>query len=109
MLLKFFKLTLQGPSISVRASDKRIHCDEEFSDSEDEFPSGETGGRRDRVSFKQKPKRIRTEGEKKEGGTGTVNQLSLCLRKPTICVPTRSDTNRSVKAQKMVRGWKFWM
>ena len=30
------------------------------------------------------------------------------MRKPTIRVPTRSDTNRAVQAQEMVRGWKFW-
>ena len=24
-------------------------------------------------------------------------------------VPTRSDTNRPVQSQKMVRGWKFWI
>ena len=33
--------------------------------------------------------------------------LSLCVRKPTIWVPTRSHTNRAVQSQKMVRGWKF--
>ena len=33
--------------------------------------------------------------------------LSLCVRKPTIWVPTWSDTNRAVQSQKMVRGWKF--
>lgn len=50
--------------ISIRASDKRIHCDEEYSDSEDEYGPSEAGGRRERVSFKQKPKRLRTEGDK---------------------------------------------
>ena len=35
--------------------------------------------------------------------------LSLCVRKPTICVPTRSNTNRAVQSQKMARGWKFWI
>uniref|UniRef100_H2SKE2 Histone deacetylase 1 n=1 Tax=Takifugu rubripes TaxID=31033 RepID=H2SKE2_TAKRU len=45
--------------ISIRAHDKRIACEEEFSDSEDE---GE-GGRRNSVSFK-KAKRAKTEGEK---------------------------------------------
>ena len=35
--------------------------------------------------------------------------LSLCVRKPTIWVPTRSDTNRAVQSQKMARGWKFWI
>ena len=35
--------------------------------------------------------------------------MSLCMRKPTIWVPTRSDTNRAVQAQKMVRDLKFWI
>lgn len=43
----------------VRAHDKRIACEEEFSDSEDE---GE-GGRRNAASFK-KVKRAKTEGDK---------------------------------------------
>ena len=30
------------------------------------------------------------------------------MRKPTSWVPTRSDTNRAVQSQKMVRGWNFW-
>ena len=30
------------------------------------------------------------------------------MRKPTIWVPTRSDTNRAVQSQIMVRGWTFW-
>ena len=33
--------------------------------------------------------------------------MSLCVRKQTICVPTRSDTNRAVQSQKMARGWTF--
>ncbi|CAG09908.1 unnamed protein product, partial [Tetraodon nigroviridis] len=45
--------------ISIRAHDKRIACEEEFSDSEDE---GE-GGRRNSASFK-KAKRAKTEGDK---------------------------------------------
>ncbi|KAK7503977.1 hypothetical protein BaRGS_00004709 [Batillaria attramentaria] len=48
--------------ISIRASDKRITCEEEFSDSEDE---GE-GGRRDRASYKPKAKKPRVDEEKKE-------------------------------------------
>ena len=52
----------------VRASDKRITCEEEFSDSEDE---GE-GGRRDRTNFKPKAKKPRLEDEKKEGDKGMV-------------------------------------
>ena len=35
-------------------------------------------------------------------------EMSLCVRKPTILVPTRSETNEAVQSQKMVRGWKFW-
>ena len=33
--------------------------------------------------------------------------MSLCMRKPNIWVPTRSDTNRAVQSQKMVRSLKF--
>ncbi|XP_013405014.1 probable histone deacetylase 1-B isoform X2 [Lingula anatina] len=51
--------------ISIRASDKRITCEEEFSDSEDE---GE-GGRRDRVSHKRKRPKM-DEGEKKDEEKG---------------------------------------
>ena len=29
------------------------------------------------------------------------------MRKTTIWVPTRSDTNWAVQSQKMARGWKF--
>ena len=35
--------------------------------------------------------------------------LSLVMRKPTMCFPNRSDTNRAVQAQKMARVWKFWI
>ena len=35
--------------------------------------------------------------------------MSMCVRKPTIWDPTRSDTNRAVQSQKMVRGWEFWI
>uniref|UniRef100_A0A671T9F3 Histone deacetylase n=1 Tax=Sinocyclocheilus anshuiensis TaxID=1608454 RepID=A0A671T9F3_9TELE len=45
--------------ISIRAHDKRIACDEEFSDSEDEGQ----GGRRNTANYK-KPKRVKTEEEK---------------------------------------------
>ncbi|KAI1901805.1 hypothetical protein AGOR_G00038180 [Albula goreensis] len=45
--------------ISIRAHDKRIACDEEFSDSEDEGQ----GGRRNTANYK-KAKRVKTEEEK---------------------------------------------
>uniref|UniRef100_A0A0E9WNI6 Uncharacterized protein n=1 Tax=Anguilla anguilla TaxID=7936 RepID=A0A0E9WNI6_ANGAN len=48
--------------MSIRASDKRIACDEEFSDSED---AGE-GGRRNVANHKKSTKRARVEEEKKE-------------------------------------------
>ena len=35
--------------------------------------------------------------------------MSLCVRKPTIWVPKRSDTNRTVQSQKMEKDWKFWI
>ena len=40
----------------------------------------------------------------------TFNRLkyvSLCLRQPTIWVPTSSDTNWAVQSLTMVRGFKF--
>ena len=51
------------------------------------------------------------------GSTKMLNKLVVsgrrneqqCVRKPTIRVPTRSDTNRAVQEQKLVRGWKFWI
>lgn len=48
---------------TVRATDKRIACDEEFSDSEDE---GE-GGRRNVATHKKGSKRPRLEEDKKDG------------------------------------------
>ena len=35
------------------------------------------------------------------------NQLCLCMRKPTIWVPTRSDTNQAIQSQKQARSLKF--
>uniref|UniRef100_A0AAQ5Y169 Histone deacetylase 2 n=1 Tax=Amphiprion ocellaris TaxID=80972 RepID=A0AAQ5Y169_AMPOC len=49
--------------LSIRATDKRIACDEEFSDSEDE---GE-GGRRNAANHKKGAKRPRVDEDKKEG------------------------------------------
>ena len=31
------------------------------------------------------------------------------MRKPTAWFQNRSDTNRAVQAQKMARGWEFWI
>ena len=35
--------------------------------------------------------------------------MSLCMTKPTIWVPTRTDTNQPVQSQKQARGLKFWI
>ena len=35
--------------------------------------------------------------------------MSHLVRKPTMWFANRSDTNRAVQSQKMVRGWKFWI
>lgn len=59
---------------SVRAHDKRIACEEEFSDSEDEA-EGQGGGRRNAANHK-KVKRVKKEeekeGEEKKGETDPV-------------------------------------
>ena len=31
------------------------------------------------------------------------------MRKPTMWFSNKSDTNKAVQAQKMARGWKFWI
>ena len=36
-----------------------------------------------------------------------VSILSLCMRKPAIWVPTRSDTNRAVQSKKQARSLEF--
>ena len=36
-----------------------------------------------------------------------VTEINLCVRKPTIWLPTRSDTNRPVQSQKQARFLKF--
>ena len=35
--------------------------------------------------------------------------MSHLVGKPTMWFPNRSDTNRAVQSQKMVRDWKFWI
>lgn len=70
------KIIKKCVSLPVRAHDKRIACDEEFSDSEDEGQ----GGRRNAANYK-KSKRVKTEeekdGEEKKGEmTGAANNSS---------------------------------
>lgn len=60
--IAFVKTVLKIFNVLVRASDKRIACDEEFSDSEDE---GE-GGRRNVADHKKGAKKARIEEDKKE-------------------------------------------
>ena len=60
--------------ILVRASDKRITMEEEFSDSEDE-----DGGRRDRSSLSHKKiKRLKTDNNEKKDAEKGRFCLSLC-------------------------------
>uniref|UniRef100_A0A8C3EJ68 histone deacetylase n=11 Tax=Passeriformes TaxID=9126 RepID=A0A8C3EJ68_CORMO len=69
--------------ISIRNSNKRISCDEEFSDSEDE---GE-GGRKNVANFK-KAKRVKAEEEKEEeekkGEQESWHLLQFCLASPFL-------------------------
>jgi len=51
--------------VSIRASDKRIACDEEFSESEDEGDPSTSGGRRDRA-HRRKKARTDTAGKDSE-------------------------------------------
>lgn len=65
--------------ISIRASDKRIACDEDFSDSEDE---GE-GGRKDKHSYKPKPKRPRTDDDKNNSSEKETQEEKKEVKKET--------------------------
>lgn len=80
-----------SPSLlSVRSADKRIACDEEFSDSEDE---GE-GGRKNVANFK-KSKRVKAEDDKEEEEkkgrckTGT-SSMSDCSQEPVLYAGLRN-------------------
>jgi len=66
----------------VRASDKRITCDEEFSDSEDE---GE-GGRRHQDSYKHK--RIRLDDKTADAGGKTAAAPPPPAEKSLYCTPS---------------------
>lgn len=57
--------------ISVRATDKRIACDEEFSDSEDE---GE-GRRKNVANHKKSAKRPKVDEDKKDGEEKKTGEL----------------------------------
>lgn len=57
--------------LSVRAADKRIACEEEFSDSEDE---GE-GGRKNVANHKKGTKRLRVDEDKKDGEEKKAGEL----------------------------------
>ncbi|XP_041716714.1 histone deacetylase 2 isoform X2 [Coregonus clupeaformis] len=76
--------------MSIRASDKRIACDEEFSDSEDE---GE-GGRRNEANHKKRTKRARVE----EGGKKEKVELEKAKETSTEKTDTKS-TLSSVKTE----------
>lgn len=80
-LLTLLKQPLLPFTFSVRNSDKRISCDEEFSDSEDE---GE-GGRKNVANFK-KAKRVKTEEEKEEEEKkGKIGSPPSCMELCLVC------------------------
>jgi len=64
--------------VSIRASDKRIACDEEFSESEDEGDPSTTGGRRDRAHRRKKPRTEtpNTSGKETESKESLVDDSS---------------------------------
>uniref|UniRef100_A0A8C7P576 Histone deacetylase 2 n=1 Tax=Oncorhynchus mykiss TaxID=8022 RepID=A0A8C7P576_ONCMY len=74
--------------MSIRASDKRIACDEEFSDSEDE---GE-GGRRNEANHKKGTKRTRVEEGDKEK-VGEYSELGYPDYKPFFFVKTEQTSS----------------
>ena len=41
--------------------------------------------------------------------TTDMQYMSHVMRKPTMWFPNRSETNQAVQAQKMARGWIFWV
>ena len=45
--------------------------------------------------------------DKSKQSNGDSYRMSLCVRKPTICVLTSSDTNQPVQSQKQARSLKF--
>jgi len=64
--------------VSIRASDKRIACDEEFSESEDEGDPSTTGGRRDRAHRRKKARTEtpNTSGKETESKESLVDESS---------------------------------
>lgn len=79
--------------VSVRAHDKRIACDEEFSDSEDEA-EGQGGGRRNSANHK-KVKRVKKEeekeGEEKKGKVWSFDENLILTFCSVILCPTNPD------------------
>lgn len=71
--------------VSVRQADKRIACEEEFSDSEDE-----DGGRKDRRDHKKKRQKTDTD-DKGDKGMPTINNLY----KKVICLAFSSFFDHS--------------
>ncbi|XP_064625445.1 probable histone deacetylase 1-B [Lineus longissimus] len=81
--------------ISIRASDKRITGEDEFSDSEDE----EGGGRRDRQNFKRK--RPRTEdGEKKSEESGDAKPAKDVKVEPTAAPEVKTEVKENNEKEK---------
>lgn len=78
--------------LSIRATDKRIACDEEFSDSEDE---GE-GGRKNVANHKKGAKRPRVDEDKKEG---EEKKTEIKEEEKTKDSPAEKTDSKSVKTE----------
>jgi len=76
---------------SIRASDKRIQRDDEYSDSEDE---GE-GGRKDHESHRKKKRRL-----EKDGAQENKSQVGIMGNKPTESVKATEKAVNNVQAEK---------
>lgn len=87
--------------MSVRASDKRIACDEEFSDSEDE---GE-GGRRNVADHKKGAKKARIEEDKKDTEDKKTGQIYFLVNVLTKFLKV-SCTAIFMRSSSLL--WKYW-
>ncbi|CAF93492.1 unnamed protein product [Tetraodon nigroviridis] len=78
--------------LSIRATDKRIACDEEFSDSEDE---GE-GGRKNVANHKKGAKRPRVDEDKKDG---EEKKIEIKEEENTKDISAEKTDSKSVKTE----------
>ena len=46
---------------------------------------------------------------RKQKHSSAIGQMSVAQKLLSLWFSNRSDTNRAVQAQKIARGWKFWI